>query len=124
MASIIRRVTISIATGRRAAVNRIIMLAATTPGADSHTMRKIGGTFFRELKRSCQSCLGIHTVSAFVIIFFVVIRIPVESIVARCLCRCWPKGLTGINLGMDPEGRGHWLDAILFASSRLLHCAL
>src|ERR1700686_4309527 len=96
MASIIRRVTISIATGSTAAVNRINRLAATTPGAASHTIRKIGGTFFREWKRSCQSCLGIHTVSALFIIFVFVIGGPVliyrRSLLISLLRRSGSKG--------------------------------
>src|SRR5579864_8019427 len=105
MASIIRRVTISIATGSNAAVNRIARLAPTTPGAASHTMRKIGGTFFREWNRSCQSCLGIQTVSAIFIIFVFVIGDPVLNLSSLGACAdASPKGLEGINLGMDPGG--------------------
>src|SRR6476661_150807 len=79
MASMICRVTISMPTGRTAATNRQKRLAATTPGAASQTMRNMGGTFRRELNRSCQSFFGIQTVSALIIFFtvaVVIIRVP------------------------------------------------
>src|ERR1700681_361738 len=100
MASMMRRVTISIPTGSTAAVNRKNMLAATTPGAASHTMRKIGGTFFSEWKRSCQSCLGIHTVSALAIFFLIFIWgtvLKLSSLGAYAAAS--PNGLKGIYLG-------------------------
>src|SRR6476620_9617878 len=75
MASMICRVTISMPTGRTAATKRQKRLAATTPGAASQTMRNMGGTFRRELNRSCQSFFGIQTVSALIIFFTVAVVI-------------------------------------------------
>src|SRR6266849_3206096 len=54
MESIILRVTPSIVIGITAAIRRKSTLDATTPGAASHTILKMGGTFFSELTRSRQ----------------------------------------------------------------------
>src|SRR5579862_2549036 len=53
--SIIKRVTVSIARGTRAATNRHETLHDTTTGAESHTIFKTGGMLLRALMRICQS---------------------------------------------------------------------
>src|SRR5882724_10125304 len=65
----IRRVIPNSAVGTKPAVIRKIRLEATIPGAASHTILKIGGTFCREVIRLCQLCLigsSTSTVAAFI----------------------------------------------------------
>src|SRR5271165_1658242 len=61
--SMMSRETASMASGSRAATRRKMRPNATTPGPESHTMRKTGGTLLSARSRSCQPVQNVRSSS-------------------------------------------------------------